>query len=526
MTGRRFAEAREALVLTTAPAEQNLNAATRRRSFAASAAIFLMVSVAACGSNAVSDAAPPPAAANALSAEDRPTPIASAPDSRESPTDTPGTTPAATRQADSSARGTPTSGSPGYEVQSGDTLSDVAARNGLSTAELAKLNDIENPDHIEVGRVLVVAQTTPDARAAVSAPPTERAATEIPTAPPSVTAGSPIEARSVASESPTDAPLAVGAPVTESPSAVESGLHPLSIEWLRGQTFSGSDITIEQTLPGGPGYARYIGSYLSEGLRIDGVLAVPTGAKPPTGWPVVILNHGYIQPPQYRSTARYVAFVDAIASSGYIAFMPDYRGHGDSEGVASGGYGSQAYVVDVLNAVASVKRFPDADAERIVMWGHSMGGQITLRAMVVSRDVKAGAIWAGVVAPYPVLLTDWALFRRGSAASEVSGHLGQGWRASLVRDFGSPDENPEFWAGISPNSYLDSVSGPIQLHHSTTDTHVPLAFSELLYDQLIEAEQRVDLFRYESDDHNIAKNFRLAADRTMAFFDEVLQSRT
>jgi len=29
------------------------------------------------------------------------------------------------------------------------------------------------------------------------------------------------------------------------------------------------------------------------------------------------------------------------------------------------------------------------------MWGHSMGGEITLRAMVVSRDINAGVIWAG-----------------------------------------------------------------------------------------------------------------------------------
>jgi len=30
-----------------------------------------------------------------------------------------------------------------------------------------------------------------------------------------------------------------------------------------------------------------------------------------------------------------------------------------------------------------------------------MGGSVTLRAMVVSKDIKAGVIWGGVVAPYP-----------------------------------------------------------------------------------------------------------------------------
>jgi len=90
-----------------------------------------------------------------------------------------------------------------------------------------------------------------------------------------------------------------------------------------------------------------------------------------------------------------------------ISSKSDYRGLGNSEGRATGGYGSPDYTIDVLNAVASIKRYRDADPSRIGMWGHSMGGAVTLRAMVVSQDVKAGVIWAGVVASYPDLFTKW-----------------------------------------------------------------------------------------------------------------------
>jgi len=38
----------------------------------------------------------------------------------------------------------------------------------------------------------------------------------------------------------------------------------------------------------------------------------------------------------------------------------------------------------------SVKRLKEADPNRIGMWGHSMGGSVTLRAMVTVPDVKAG----------------------------------------------------------------------------------------------------------------------------------------
>src|SRR5690606_38600085 len=128
---------------------------------------------------------------------------------------------------------------------------------------------------------------------------------------------------------------------------------------------------------------------------------------PATGWPVIIFNHGYIPPDVYRTTERYVAYVDGFARNGYIVYRPDYRGHAFSDGEARGAYGYPDYTIDVLNATAALKNYPDADPNRIGMWGHSMGGYITLRSMVVDPDIKAGVIWAGVVANYPDLLTRW-----------------------------------------------------------------------------------------------------------------------
>ncbi len=173
--------------------------------------------------------------------------------------------------------------------------------------------------------------------------------------------------------------------------------HPLSIHALSSQTFVGSDLAIEQTLSADPNYQQYIASYTSEGNKIYGLLTIPQGSKPPTGWPLIVFNHGYIPPAEYRTTERYGTYVGFFASRGYMVFKSDYRGHGNSQGEASGGYGSNSYTIDVLNAVATMKKHPDVDPARIGMWGHSMGGFITLRNMVVSQDVKVGVIWAGVV---------------------------------------------------------------------------------------------------------------------------------
>jgi dipeptidyl aminopeptidase/acylaminoacyl peptidase len=177
-------------------------------------------------------------------------------------------------------------------------------------------------------------------------------------------------------------------------------------------------------------------------------------------------------------------------------------------------------LVDVMNAVASLKQFPQANPEKIGMWGHSMGGFLTLRAMVISPDIKAGVIWAGVVAPYYDLLYNWR--RTGSFVPSPSSR-GVGWRTSWVEEFGAPEDNPAFWESVSANSYLADLSGPIQLHHGTADEDVPLAFSENLAIQLNTLGLPYEFYVYEEDDHNISKYFTTAMDRTVAFFDAWLK---
>jgi len=300
----------------------------------------------------------------------------------------------------------------------------------------------------------------------------------------------------------------------------EENLHPLSIEYMRQQTYPGSEITVEQTLPSGSNYNQYIASYKSDGLKIYALLTVPQSEKPKNGWPVIIFNHGFIPPEQYRTTERYVAYVDAFARNGYIVFKSDYRGHGNSEGKAEGGYGSNAYTIDVLNALNSMKKYKDADPNRIGMWGHSMGGGITLRSMVVSGDIKAGVIWAGVVGSYPDLLNNW---RRRNIPQSAPPHWATSWRQRLIDQYGEPSKNPEFWNSISANSYVKDISGPIQLHHAKDDSHVPFSFSEKLNSQLQEAGKPVEFYSYEGDDHNLTNSFDTAMERSIAFFNKYVK---
>src|SRR3990167_2025049 len=113
------------------------------------------------------------------------------------------------------------------------------------------------------------------------------------------------------------------------PSQQQEDVHPLQIADMRKKEYPGSEITIERDLASGSNYRQYLASYRSEGLKIYALLTVPQGNQPVGGWPVIIFNHGYIQPEHYRTTEKYVAYIHAFAKSGYIVLKPDYRGHGN-----------------------------------------------------------------------------------------------------------------------------------------------------------------------------------------------------
>lgn len=294
------------------------------------------------------------------------------------------------------------------------------------------------------------------------------------------------------------------------------------IEIMRRQEYPGSEITFERTLEPGDNYDRYVISYMSEGNKIYALFTVPWGTPPESGWPVILFNHGWIEPEIYSTTERYLDYVDAIARNGYIVLRSDYRGHGQSEGEALNAYVSPGYTADVLNALASVKRYELADPERIGMWGHSMGGFITLRAMVVSDEIKAGVIWGGVVVSYKDMFTRWHEDDQERPTPNPT------WAAERRRArfgiFGSPEENPGFWNAMSSNSYLADLSGPIQLHHGTGDDTVPYLFSEILYAEMQAAGMPGELYLYDGDNHNLVISFWTAMNRSLAFFDKYVKN--
>ncbi len=174
----------------------------------------------------------------------------------------------------------------------------------------------------------------------------------------------------------------------------------ITIQYLQDLEITSSEIIFDEKLPDRSNYHQHLVSYISEGNKIYGLLTIPFVDPPEGGFKAIVFNHGYIPPTAYQTTERYTAYVDYLARSGFVVFKIDYRGHGKSEGQPAGSYFSPGYTIDAITALKSLQMMDIIDPQGIGMWGHSMAGNLVLRAMLIEPDIKAGVIWAGAVYSY------------------------------------------------------------------------------------------------------------------------------
>lgn len=295
----------------------------------------------------------------------------------------------------------------------------------------------------------------------------------------------------------------------------------MTIPYLREREYT-SKLAQLDSLGSNGNYESYLTSYDSDGLRVNALLTKPTGEMPAGGWPAIVFIHGYIPPNIYVTQEKYVAYVDYLASNGFVVFKIDLRGHGNSEGKPGGGYYGSDYVVDALNARAALQNADFVNPQKVGMWGHSMAGNIVSRSMAARPDIPAGVIWAGAV--YTYLDQREYGIQDTSYQPQPNAPQQQNRRRELFEKVGSPSAQSAFWQQVAPVYYLNDFKGALQIHHAVDDDVVSVKYTRNLKTYLDASSVSHEVYEYETGGHNIdGASFGVAMQRTVEFFEKNLQ---
>ncbi len=305
--------------------------------------------------------------------------------------------------------------------------------------------------------------------------------------------------------------------IQKNPESISEEEYPEhSIGELLDLAVPGSDFTIGKILDENEFYKRHYITYVSDGLTISGIMNVPKPTRSDPGpWPVLFLNHGYIDPVIYTNGRGLKREQDYLARRGYVVIHSDYRGHAQSDAnpVTDDKVGESGYTRDILGGINAFKSLnPDfAHVNKIGMLGHSMGGGVTMRAAVARPEqIQAVVLYAPVSSDYLDNLQRWMLDRISPD------------EASKVQD-GEGNWDEQLLAPFSPMTYFDRIETPFMIHHGDGDKDVPLQWSKDTRNRLESEGKEVIYHEYPREGHEFGMQWEKFMQRSVIFFDEHLK---
>lgn len=307
---------------------------------------------------------------------------------------------------------------------------------------------------------------------------------------------------------------------------------PLSIKGLQNRKYE-ANLNYEKALQGTENWTADLWSYYSDSLKIYTLVNTPKSAAPEKGFPVLIFGHGFHPEPKkygvsnqtgkdWRPGDYYRGIPESYAEKGFLVLTPDYRGHNISDGfeyTQTSYLASTYYAIDVLHLLAALEDLENVNLDQVFYQGHSMGGDVGLKMLLATDQIKAASLWAGVSA------TTWeqALYY-GKYYDEKDVNTDPNRMKAYMARFDSTVQQLGFKHEIDtgdPIHFVKELSMPIILHHGRWETSVPYQWSESLAAKLFQHGKPFEFYAYDTDHHLFEGEHRKkAVARDIAFFEK------
>lgn len=340
---------------------------------------------------------------------------------------------------------------------------------------------------------------------------------------------------------------------SESPSPLLSGLSNIveppppnpypaySFSSLEKTAFRSQPLVVVEVLDSDPAFTSYLIQWdvpdLVEGKnqKVTGQMNVPTGTGP---FPIIVMNRGYVEREEYQTGIGTRNGAAAFARNGYITIAPDFLGYAGSDPEPEDGllarFQRPVTVLQLLKNLESLtltNQLPSPSplsgealatqpeistrlfaTDRIGMWGHSNGGQISLSVLeILSRRIPT-SLWAPVSKPFPYSVMYY---------TDESPDGGKYLRQQLAWFEGTLDNSV---ADYSILQHPERIIGPVQIHQGGKDDAIPLDWSQDLATTLESHNTDTTLYVYPEADHNLQPDWSTVVQRDLTFFARELKS--